>query len=89
MKDKINKEVPIPDLKRISVLIVYSVIIFGATSVAWYYFAITIPAQEVEARNRHLETMLEMYKTKYCELPYRDDAVKRFCTSKTFPSNDK
>ncbi len=89
MKNKVNKEIPIPDLIRISVLIVYSIIIFGVTFAAWYYFVVTIPAQEIKAQNKRLETMLEMYKTKYCKLPYENGAVERLCTSKILPLKDK
>ncbi|MDO8664859.1 MAG: hypothetical protein Q7K44_04965 [Candidatus Liptonbacteria bacterium] len=85
MKNKINKEIPTPDLIRILILIVYSIVLFAVTFATWYYFAVTIPAQEVEAKNKRLETILEMYRAKYCnKLPYENAAVKRLCTQNPF-----
>lgn len=89
IKININKKIPIPDLKRILMLIVYSMVLFAATFTAWYYFAVTIPAREAEAQNKRLETMLEMYKAKYCKIPYENAAVKRLCASKIPSLNDK
>ncbi len=88
MKNKINKEIPIPDLTRILILTVYSVVLFAAAFAAWYYFAVTIPAQEIDARNKNMEIINEMYKARYCnELPYENAAVKKLCAQNPFPPN--
>src|SRR3989344_260296 len=85
MKSKLNKKIPTPDLIRILILLVYSIVLFAATFATWYYFAVTIPAQEIDARNKKMEIINEMYKAKYCnKLPYESAAVKRLCTQNPF-----
>ena len=89
MKNKthINKKISLPDLKRIIIISAYSAALAAVVFAAWYYFAVTVPEQEVNAKNQRFETMLGTYKAKYCNnLPYKSAAVKRLCTQNPFPS---